>query len=101
MYARRTKVVQHRPDRQSLEADIHKFITRESAGSNCIVAVKSDSLDNVLDLLFVVRGDLFEGERAVMAFMRRLRDRFPDMLFDVMVLLLRDTRRTLSGVLRP
>lgn len=79
-----TKLVQSNEERQ--QRAVQRFIAREAAKLNCVVAVKADYRQDALDVLFVVDGDLFEGERTVLPLMRRLRDTFPDIPFDVMVL---------------
>lgn len=65
---------------------VQSFIAREAAKLGCVRAVIADRRQDALDILFVVEGDLFEGERTVLPLMRRLRDNFPDIPFDVMVL---------------
>lgn len=62
------------------------FVQREAATLECLLAVHMDCREDAVDLLFVVSGDLFEGERTVLPLMRRLRDNFPDVPFDVMVM---------------
>lgn len=63
-----------------------EFVQHEAARVECLLAVHMDCREDAVDLLFVVSGDLFEGERTVLPLMRRLRDKFPDVLFDVMVM---------------
>jgi len=79
-----TRLAQSSEER--LQRAVQRFIVREATRMDCVVAVKADLRQDALDILFVVNGDLFEGERAVLPLMRRLRENFPDVPFDVMVL---------------
>lgn len=65
---------------------IESLLAREAAKLECVLTIKADARQDELDILFVVEGDLFDGERAVLPLMRRLRDNFSNVPFDVMVL---------------
>jgi len=65
---------------------VQHLIVQEAAKMECVLAIRADDRQDALDILFVVEGDLFQGERKVLPLMRRLRDNFPDIPFDVMVL---------------
>ncbi len=68
------------------ESTIRRLVGREAAKCGCVKAVMVDRREDALDVLFVVDGDLFAGERAVLPLMRRLREELPDTAFDVMVM---------------
>lgn len=70
---------------ESMEA-VRGFVAQEAAGSPAILWVLMDRSRDIVDLLFVVEGDLYEGESAVLPIMTRLRQRFPTRAFDELVL---------------
>ena len=67
-------------------AQVRRFISQQAPRYQPIVAVEAQCRASVIDLLFVVEGDLYDGETAVLPLMRALRQEFPDVAFDVMVL---------------
>ena len=67
-------------------AEVKSLLSRESASQGSIVAVLGDWQDGEIDLVFVVEGDLYDGESAALPIMRRLRAGFPSIAFDVMIL---------------
>jgi hypothetical protein len=67
-------------------AEVRSFLWREAARHDCVSVVVGDWEDDGVDLLFVVEGDLYDGESAVLPIMRRLRSAFPSIAFDVMIL---------------
>jgi len=67
-------------------AEVRSFLSRQTARHDCISVVVGDWEEDTVDLLFVVEGDLYDGESAVLPIMRRLRSAFPSVAFDVMVL---------------
>jgi len=66
--------------------DLRSYIEGESANHGCISVVEAKWEDGELDLLFVVEGDLYEGESAVLPIVHRLQSIFPSIAFDVMIL---------------
>ncbi len=66
--------------------DLREFIVTGADKLSSVVTVKADCRNDAIDLLFVVKGDLFEAEREVVGLMRQLRKAFPERYFDVMVL---------------
>ena len=68
------------------ERAIESFLAREAAKLECVLTIEADARQDAFDVLFVVEGDLFDGERTVLPLMRRLRENFPNTPFDVMVL---------------
>jgi hypothetical protein len=66
--------------------DLRSYIEREAANHGCICLVEGKWEDGEMDLLFVVDGDLYEGESAVLPVVHRLQSIFPSIAFDVMVL---------------
>jgi len=66
--------------------DLRSFIERESANHGCISVVQGKWEDGELDLLFVVEGDLYDCESAVLPIVHRLQSIFPSIAFDVMIL---------------
>jgi len=66
--------------------DLRSYIKAEAANHGCICLVEGKWEDGELDLLFVVDGDLYEGESAVLPVVHRLQCTFPSIAFDVMIL---------------
>jgi hypothetical protein len=66
--------------------DLRSYIEREAANHGCISIVEGKWEDGELDLLFVVEGDLYDCESAVLPIVHRLQSIFPSIAFDVMIL---------------
>jgi hypothetical protein len=66
--------------------DLRSYIEREAANDGCICVVEAKWEDGELDLLFVVEGDLYDGESAALPIVHRLQSIFPSIAFDVMIL---------------
>jgi len=66
--------------------DLRSYIEGEAANHGCISLVEAKWEDGELDLLFVVDGDLYEGESAALPIVHRLQNIFPSIAFDVMIL---------------
>ncbi|MCJ7509712.1 MAG: hypothetical protein MUP14_02325 [Dehalococcoidia bacterium] len=66
--------------------DLRSYIQGEAANHGCICLVEGKWEDGEIDLLFVVEGDLYDGESAVLPIVHRLQCTFPSIAFDVMVL---------------
>jgi hypothetical protein len=66
--------------------DLRSYIKREAANDDCISVVVADWEEDGVDLLFVVEGDLYDGESAVLPIMHRLRSIFRSVAFDLLVL---------------
>lgn len=72
--------------RKSQREALQRFIPREAEKLGCILVVQADYREDAIDLLFVVEGDLYDGESAVLPILSRLYDNFPDIPLDFMVL---------------
>jgi|SRR3990172_8796915 len=71
---------------QKQRADLRSYVAREAAKRPCISTVVAEYRSDAIDLLFVVEGDLYDGETVVLRLERDLRHNFPDLSFDLMVL---------------
>jgi hypothetical protein len=65
---------------------VRSFLWREAARHDCISVVVGDWEDDGVDLLFVVEGDLYDGESAVLPIVHGLMSAFPNVAIDLMVL---------------
>jgi hypothetical protein len=66
--------------------DLRSYIEREASNHGCISLVEGKWEDGELDLLFVVDGDLYDCESAVLPIVHRLQSIFRSIAFDVMIL---------------
>ena len=71
---------------RDISPDLGSYIEGEAANHGCISLVEGKWEDGELDLLFVVDGDLYEGESAALPIVHRLQSIFPSIAFDVMIL---------------
>jgi|GEM_PF-2463180 len=71
---------------RDVSPDLRSYIKREAANHGCICVVEAKWEDGELDLLFVVEGDLYDGESAALPIVHRLQSIFPSIAFDVMIL---------------
>lgn len=67
-------------------ASLGSFVAALAADTRLITKVLADYSEDTVDLLFVVEGDLYEGETEALSLMRRIRRNFPSREFDLMVL---------------
>lgn len=72
--------------RQQEQVELRSYISREAAKQECISVVVGDWQEDGADLLFVVEGDLYDGESAVLPIAHALTTTFPNVALDLMVL---------------
>lgn len=72
--------------RQQEQGELRSYISREAAKHECISLVASDWEEDGADLLFVVDGDLYDGESAVLPIVHGLTSAFPNVALDLMIL---------------
>lgn len=65
---------------------VDKLVAKEAQQHPSILVVEASERTDAIDLLFVVRGDLWQGEDAAFSILGDLYARFPDRKFDFMVL---------------
>ena len=65
---------------------VDKLVAKEAQQHPSILVVEASERADAIDLLFVVRGDLWQGEDAAFSILSDLYPRFPDLKFDFMVL---------------
>ena len=65
---------------------VDKLVAKEAQQHPSIMAVEASERTAAIDLLFVVRGDLWQGEDAAFSMLSDLYARLPDRKFDFMAL---------------
>ena len=71
--------------REEQKSALRTFLSNACRRAPLVEKVLADFLGDTVDLVFVVRGDLYEGETQALSIMPRLRRSFPSYYFDVMV----------------
>lgn len=71
---------------QAKKAKLKPLVAGRAAAAPCILTVLADYRPDAIDLLFVVEGDLYDGESAALPIFRDLLSAFPQLAFDGMVL---------------
>ena len=71
---------------QQQRASLGVLVADLAADTRLIKKTLADYREDTIDLLFVVEGDLYEGETQALSLMPRIRESFPTKDFDLMVL---------------